>query len=327
MTNNEAENDFSTWEDLDQVIGPIEWDWLNWQAKGFLHLLVAVTGEGKSQVAERILGCYLKGWDWPDGTPYTGNTGYVIWCEAEAAQALNLERAKKMGLPLDQILSPLGDPLADFRLNNKNHLAKFEQLLMRPDVLFAVVDSLSGADPTAEKSTEDAKNVNWLAGLARNAQKPIQLTHHLRKRGLFDTEGVITLDRIRGISTILQYARIIWALDTPNLMDKETKRLSVIKSNLGKKPDPIGLKLDDSGVTFCEAPQLPKAESIQEKGIDLLMSLLNKGPLSTRIIDTEFEGAGLSTRTLKEVKKALSVVSFRKADGWYCSLPVKKEGI
>ena len=146
---------------------------------------------------------------------------------------------------------------------------------MRPDVKIIVVDSLGGADPTAEKSTEDAKSINWLAALARDCQKPILLTHHLRKRGMLDTEGEVDLDRVRGISTILQYARVIWAIDTPDLTNKETKRLSVIKSNLGKKPDPIGFTINEK-IEFTDAPEKPRVETLQDRGVDLLLALLRK---------------------------------------------------
>lgn len=317
----EKESIFSTWADLDTVLGPIEWDWPGWLAKGFLHILVGMTGEGKSRLALRVCGTYLNGCEWPDGSPYNGDAACVLWCEAEAGQAMNRDRAKAMGYPTERIYSPLGDPLGDFRLNEPAHLAKLAYMAMLPEVKLIVVDSLSGADPTAEKSTEDAKNVNWLAGLARDTQKPILLTHHLRKRGLFDTEGEVSLDRVRGISTILQYARVIWAIDTPNLQDKETKRLSVIKSNLAKKPEPIGFVINDE-ITFTDAPEKPKVETLQDRGVDLLLNLLSKGAMPAKTIEEEFDGAGLSKRTLWEAKKALAIVSTKQPQkGWLWSLP------
>jgi hypothetical protein len=319
-----VKSEFSTWADMDKLIGPICWDWSYWLARGFLNISVGMTGEGKSSLSLRVGGCYLLGWDWPDCTPFTGQIGNIGWCESEAAQALNLARAKKWGLPLEHILTPLNDPLDDFRLTNNNHKAKLADLLARPDVVFAVVDSLSGADPTAEKSTEDASNVNWLAALARDCQKPIQLTHHLRKRGLFDTEGVISLDRIRGISTILQYSRLIWALDTPDLTNKDNKRLSVIKSNLGRKPEPVGVVINDDGVTFGIAPKPPHTETTVDKAVDLLMALLDGDPIRSTTVDDEFKQAGLSWRAKNDAKKKLNIVSVRKADGWYLSLPARQ---
>jgi hypothetical protein len=317
---------YSTWGDLDNMIGPISWDWPDWLAKGFLNILVGMTGEGKSLLSLRICGCYLLGWPWPDGTPFTAEMGKVVWCEAEAAQALNLERAKKWGLPIENLLNPLEDPLADFRLTNQEHRDKLAGMIMRPDVVFSVVDSLSGADPTAEKSTEDTGNINWLAALARDAAKPIQLTHHLRKRSIFDTEGVVTLDRVRGISTILQYSRLIWALDTPDKTNHENKRLSVIKSNLGKKPEPIGVMIDDGGVVFGPAPELPQVETVTSKASDLLLVLLQKQPMHATQIEAEMKNAGISWAAARRAKDKLRIVSIKKNDGcWYWSLPSKEE--
>ena len=235
---------------------------------------------------------------------------------------MNLARAKEMNLPTDKIYSPLGDPLDDFRLDNGDHRAKLATMALWPQIKLIVVDSLSGADPTAEKSTQDAKNVNWLAALARDTQKPVILTHHLRKRGLFDIEGEVSLDRIRGISTILQYARVIWAIDTPNLQDKDTKRLSVIKSNLAKKPEPIGFVIDDE-ITFTDAPEKPRNETRVEQAADLLQALLEKEPRSAVDILDEFEQAGYSKSGLYRAKDALSVVSIRKNGRWVWSLPQK----
>ena len=87
------------WSALDGTLKPIEWDWPLWLAKGVLTMLSAKSGIGKSLLVLRIAGCYLNGWPWPDGTPFTGERGSILWCEAEAAQALNLERAKAWGLP------------------------------------------------------------------------------------------------------------------------------------------------------------------------------------------------------------------------------------
>jgi putative DNA primase/helicase len=311
---------FSTWSDLDGILGPLEWEWENWLAKGFLHILVGQTGEGKSRLALRVAATYLTDLGWPDGASYEGARGSVGWAEAEAGQAMNRDRARAMGLPTDNILSPLSNPLDDFRMSVPGHQAKLAALAMRPDIKIIVVDSLSGADPTAEKSTEDAKSINWLAALARDCQKPILLTHHLRKRGMLDTEGEVDLDRVRGISTILQYARVIWAIDTPDLTNKETKRLSVIKSNLAKKPKPIGFTINDT-IEFTDAPEKPRNETRVGQAADLLLALLEKEPKSAAEILDEFEQAGFSKSGLYRAKDALGVVSIRKEGRWVWSLP------
>jgi hypothetical protein len=252
---------------------------------------------------------------------YRGETGSVLWCEAEAAQAVNLERARAWGLPLERILTPLEDPLQDVKLDDPSHQAAILQLARRPDVRFVVVDSLRGAHRRDENSSETIAIVMWLAELARDAGKPVWLTHHLRKKGLSDpADGSITLDRLRGSSAIVQPTRVIWALDTPDPNNRERKRLSVIKNNLARFPEPIGLVVSESGVTFGDAPEPPRTESQLDRAIDLLQALLAKEPMRSTALKEEAEGAGISWDTMKRAKTKLGVVAVRKAEGWYWSL-------
>jgi len=148
-------------------------------------------------------------------------------------------------------------------------------------------------------------------------------SHHIRKRGIFDVEDIITLDRIRGISSILQYCRTIWAIDIPNQLDKDNKRISSLKNNLGKLPEPLGLYIDDIGVIhFGDAPYIKHNETVTEKAIDLLKSLLTKGPVPSKKVEQEFIDAGISFATMNRAKEKLGVVSVREKEGWKWSLPV-----
>jgi len=229
-----------------------------------------------------------------------------------------------MGIPVDKIISPFTDAFIDLQLANPQHLNSLFSAAHLDDVRLIVIDSLSGADPTAEKSVEYSQNVNWLAALARDVNKPILLTHHLRKQGMFDPDDEITIDRVRGSSAILQFARLVWALDVPNKADKGHKRLSVIKSNLDKFPDPIGMHISDAGVSFDKAPEPPHVETLTDKGADLLLSLLASEPMLATEVQAEFEGAGLSKKIMWNAKQALNIVSVRKDNKWYWSLPAKE---
>ena len=244
----------TTWADLAAMIAPIGWAWQRWLPLGFLTMCVADVGTGKSALALRLAGTFILGWPWPDGTPYEGEQGTVLWCETEAAQALNLERARGWGLPLDHLLTPLPDPLADVQLDNPEHRGLVEAIARRPDVRLIVVDSLRGAHRGDENDSTMFELVRWLASLARDTCKPILLAHHLRKRGLQDgRDAPVTLDRVRGSTSIVQPVRIAWALDVPDPLRPGRKRLSVIKSNFGRFPDPIGLEIGDSGISFGAA--------------------------------------------------------------------------
>lgn len=318
----------SNWAEMAKVIGPVTWNWRGWLPTGLLTILAGESGTGKSILALRLAACFLRGDPWPDGTDYTGRMGKVLWCEAEAAQAINLERRQVWGLPGENILTPLDDPLEDVRLDDEAHRRAVTHHTHRDDVRFVVVDSLSGLHGGDENKTEMMATVKILAELARNTGKPVLLTHHLRKRGLLDVGGDgITLDRLRGSSAIVQTARVVWALDTPDPKLSDTRRLSVIKNNLARFPGPVGLSISDTGITFVDAPEKPQTETLQDKAADLLMALLDSGPVASNDLKEEVEGAGLSWYAAKRAKDKIGIVAVRRDNRWLWALPADVEDL
>ncbi len=93
-----------TWADAVKKIGSIEWDWHGWLPKGFLTIVAGKVETGKSYLLLRIAACYCQGLDWPDGSKFMDEPSTVLWCEAEAGQAAQLERAQKMGMPMERVL-------------------------------------------------------------------------------------------------------------------------------------------------------------------------------------------------------------------------------
>jgi hypothetical protein len=170
--------------------------------------------------------------------------------------------------------------------------------------------------------------VKILAELARDTHKPFILTHHLRKRGILDVGDKVHLERIRGSSAIIQAARMVWAIDNPDVTEEEYKRLSVIKSNLARFPDPLGFTIgDEMHLAFGEAPEAPRQETQLDKAIDLLMALLANGPVASVDLRDEAEGAGLGWNTLKRAKDKMGVVAKRdgKSNRWTWALPARPD--
>lgn len=312
---------YSTWADINS--GPIEYSWKGWLVNGLLTLLVSYSGDGKSLLALRICGCFINGQPFPDGTPYTGEAGKVLWVECEAAQALNLDRAKNFKYPLGSIITPFTDPLADICLDDPNHRAIIERRAALPEVKLIIIDSLSGGSNRKENETGIKDICLWAAKLARDLNKPLLLIHHLGKRKEWDTEA-ITLDRVRGSSAIVQFARIVWALSCPDATNKETKRLEQIKNNTGRFPEAIGMTAGENGISFGIAPKVPHIESAGERTADFLISLLTAGPVKAVDVEAELNGAGLSYVTAKREKDRLGIISVKKVDGWWWSLAARQ---
>jgi hypothetical protein len=293
-----------TWQDLRAELAPISWSWDRWLINGMLTMLVAEPGAGKSALCLRLARTYILGDPWPDGTPYAGKTGKVLWCEAEAAQALNLQRADQWGLPAEELLLPLDDPLSEIALDNTEHMRRVEELAAHPQVRMVVVDSLRGANSGDENSSETMGVVKRLAQLARDVAKPVVLTHHLRKRGIQEPREGITLDRVRGSSAIVQPARVIWAIDTPDAGKKDVRRLSVIKSNVSAPPAPLGMTIGEHGIVIQDAPEPSRRETLQSQATALLLGLLAAGPKRATELREEVESAGISWSAAQRASQA-----------------------
>jgi replicative DNA helicase len=314
----------STWQNLADTIGPISWAWEKWLPAGLLTILAGAPGSGKSALALRIATTFLKGDSWPDGTPYNGEQGKILWCESEAAQPLNLDRARAWELPLNRILTPFHDPMIDIRLDDPRMRAIIERNAHDPDIRLVVVDSLSGSHRGDENAAQTISIVLSLATLARDTGKPVLLTHHLRKKSKFEGDEV-TLERLRGSSAIVQPARVVWALDAPDATQEHRRRLSVIKSNLAAFPEPLGVEVDESGVSFGKAPHRPHTESQVEKAADLLLALLHKKPMPSVDLQKEADQAGISWDTFKRAKRKLELNAVKKDGHWIWSLPAEEK--
>jgi len=183
-----------------------------------------------------------------------------------------------------------------------------------------VIDSLSGSSSKVENSTDIKDITLWAAKVGRDSNKPVLLLHHLNKGRKFDGEE-ITLDRVRGSSSIVQFGRVVWALSSPDAKHPEYRKLQQIKNNLSRFPAPIGMTAEEDGITFGEAITDSRPQSTMERAQSLLDSLLTNGPVRSNEIQQEFQRAGISWRTANEAKKHLRVDAYRQGDAWYWKLP------
>jgi len=319
----ELDNEPITWADIKKYISDITWLWDGWIPNGFLNILAGESGAGKSTLLLRLCQpIIMPGIPFPDGTRYQGEPGRVVWVECEVAENLNISRAERWGIPLDALIAPLEQGI-QVNLEDTNHQAAVTAAAQRDDVRMIVIDSLRGSHRGDENSSELMNLGLYLAGLARDTNKPVIATHHLRKKSAFD--GELTQDRLRGSSAIVQPARLIMGLDTPAPQQPDNKRLSVLKSNLAAKPKPIGVTINETGIIFGEAPEAPRAESANDKAINLLLDLLgNDQERPSSEVHSIILGAGISQATINRAKNQLNVESINRNGTYYCRLPNKR---
>jgi len=313
----------STLRDYARTVAEVSWAWQDWLPNSFLTLLVAEPGKGKSYLALHLAELFAFGGQWPDGTPARPR-GKTVLADTEAGLSIHCTRVNKCGGErlYDAILLPHDDPLADTRLDNPEQLARINCLLRVPEVALLIVDSLSGSHSRDENSAETGDIAKMLAYLAQDTGKPVLAVHHLNKNNALAEH--ITLDRIRGHSSIIQYPRTIWALDSPDPDDPEAIRLSVLKNNLQQKPEPLGMRISDAGLQFTSTPPMAsRQQSALEEAKAFLREQLGEQSRWQTDLQAEAEKADICWRTLSTAKKALGIAS--KKDGasgrWYWLLP------
>jgi len=314
-----------TWSRINRYLAPVRWDWPGWLPRGFLTVLASEPGTGKSLLCLHLAATYLNRTPWPDGTPFSGPAGHVIWCESESSHALNLQRARAWDLDLERILSPLKSPLRNFKIDDRDHVQALLVLAGRPEVRLVVLDSLRGLRRPGRHGGAIEHLLEAIADLARITGKPFLLTHHLRKQAGQSRSGAVTLDHLLGASAISQVARLVWAVDTPDPLQPAHRRLSVIKNNLARVPAPLGFHIHDHGLDFGPPPQ-PLAVATQfDRALVLLRRQLAAGPQPFSQIQAAYHAAGLSERTIRRAKKHLAIRSTRPpgTTEWHWSLPVE----
>jgi DNA repair protein RadA/Sms len=313
----------TTWRDTRTITKNVSWAWDQWLPNGFVTMIASEVGQGKSMLALWMAGLFTTGEAFPTSEAGISQPGKVLWIETEQGQVMNIDRLTKFGLDDSMFLNPLPDPLDTVQLENPEHRAHILNRARLPEVVGVVVDSLSGAHRQGENTTDMIEIMAFLARLAQETNKPLLLNHHFNKLFSDGNGGPPSLGKIRGSSSILQFCRVIWAIDAPNTENKDHKRLSVIKSNLSLYPAWIGFRIEEDGITFTDAPEatITRKQSKSDIAVEWLYAQLMQGPVASQMIQQRAVEHGISPRTLERAKKELLVGSSKKGDGWYWALP------
>lgn len=310
----------ATVADLDGVLGEVEWDWRGWLPRGFLSILAAQQGDGKSLVALwGVCRSMLCGSSWPDGKlPEAPVDCRVLWVEAESAHQLLRERVKAAGLPAKRIIFPTWNPLESLQLDDAMAVMDLRDTVKIHRPRLVVVDALSGTHSKRENANDEMLPViRPLADLARDFQIPVLLIHHVSKQ----QEGAeINLRSIRGATAITQLSRCVWALDRPD--ESGWLRLRCIKNNLAPIPEPIGIRIGHGCLEYGAAPRPPRADTKLAKAEEFLREKLQKGPRPPSELITEAAERDITRPTLYRAKDSMGLTT---VDGCW-ALPANEDG-
>lgn len=222
---------YATLEELDDILGDVEWLWRKWIPKGFVTMVVGDPGIGKSAVVLDWVRSITNCLPFPMEEKPINKSENVVWIDTEATQQILNMRSKTLGIQRDKVHIPVidGDILSQPNIGVEEHRSQIIELVEYAKPAIVVLDSLGGSHSRGENKTEDIKPVmEFSALLARDYKTSVVIVHHLNK-GRADESPEISLYRIRGSTIIPALARSIIALERS--IDN-TNKMRVIKSNL-----------------------------------------------------------------------------------------------
>jgi putative DNA primase/helicase len=317
---------FCSMDVIREFFGDVTWAWPAWIPIGHLSMIVGPQAVGKSWLAARLIATLTGCVDtWPDGEPFAGlppdsNPVKVLLVETEEMRGVYAERLEAMGVDPHWVVFGPGDVTHVPDLLREADT--IEQLAGQQAVGAIVIDSLSGGHSLKEESAQMRALLTRYAAMAARLHIPVVMVHHVRKRGELEPVAV-TLDRVRGSSTITQFCRAIMALYRLDGGLADPVRVEMIKSTFAAPPDPLGFTISGGGLTFGDAPEEERAETQLDKAVGLLRALLADGPMPSTDLQDEADGAGISWDTMKRAKARLGIVARRdgKERKWTWGLP------
>lgn len=242
-----------TWEDLSHELADVTWAWQSWIPNGYVTMLAADPGVGKSMFALSVADKFIRGGAWFNGigSHEAHQDDMVLWVECEAGEPFHIARANKLGLDTGRVMTMRlhTEEQSTPSLTSLRDRERLSAILRREDVKLCIVDSLSGAISGVDENTaEVGKVVQWLSEQARDSRKPVLLIHHMNKSAMRtrNADQPPSMADLRGSSAIPQHCRVIMALDMP-YGDASKLRLTAMKNNLAPKPNPVSLLIHPDG--------------------------------------------------------------------------------
>ncbi len=309
--------------DLAKTVKPLSWLWPGWIPRSMVTILGAVPGAGKSFFVLELARRIIHGETWPDGAPIPDDArgGPVLFVDGELALPILVERARNWGLDMDRILIMEPETLGSIiDLSTSRDQERMVEIVFHYRPSLIVVDSLSSVTSKSENSVEDVRDLfAFLSEVAFRYETGLVLVHHLRKR----TAGTLSLDLVdmhdlRGSGHITAIPRVVIGLSVihaglngrgDNI--EGPRRIEVIKSNIGRKPKPLGFEfrpLHPRGVWlhFGDAPEPPKEPSKVDECAEWIVDVLKeRGEMPVKELEQLAKEEGFSRATFYRARRKL----------------------
>lgn len=313
----------STGKDLIAALPNVRFLWKPFIPRGMVSMIIAAPGLGKTAFAlGALVRAVVKPCRWPDGKTGPAKAGKVMYVDTECTQAVVADRLRVWNIAADRIILPKRDVLDTLKIDDDDDVDILRETVRVHKPEMVVIDSLRGSHRMDENNSGVVEVMESLAALARDSNVAIVVVHHTRK--VFAGEKV-TADTARGSNALTAIPRSVIAMDKPD-SKSEWIRVSVVKSNVAKLPEPFGVLIKATGLQFGPAPVPSKEEkepSALDKAMEFLKAFLAKKP---RLAKDAYEAAGkqgIAAATLRRARKELGVVTPKGGKSTW-SLPAAK---
>lgn len=328
----------------------IAWLWNGWLAVGKMHIFGGAPGTGKTTISMGLAATVTTGGSWPDGSrSVAGNV--VIWSGEDDPADTLIPRLSLSGADLSRVYF-----ITDIREGNERRSfdpARDMEPLRRKlaeigGVKLLIVDPIvSAISGDSHKNAEVRRGLQPLVDLAGAMRCALLGITHFSK----GTGGRDPVERLTGSLAFGALARVVLvaAKHQEEFEDGRTVRLFCrAKSNIG--PDHGGFEYDlhqaelkthpgifASSVIWGETVEgaarelLATADATSEDGEGgtlanarrFLTDLLADGPLPTKIVKADADGAGYSWATIRRAKKSLGIEPVKEGmkAGWVWRMP------
>jgi putative DNA primase/helicase len=324
----------------------IKWLWPGWLPQGKLTLLAGSPGTGKTTLALSLAAAVSRGGTWPDGTTCNRIGDVLVWSgEDDPADTLaprliaagaNLERVHIVSGRTDEHgeIQPF-DPSCDIPLLAER-LAEMGGAVMM--IVDPIVSAISG---DAHRANDVRRNLQALVDMAGSYGCAVLGISHFAK----GTKGTSPAERVIGSQAFVALARMVLVAGKDEAAERRI--LARAKSNIAPDDGGVSYTLEQVETNGIEASRVVWGEMIegtareilgdveqddeektgQDEAQEFLASILSDGPVRTRQIKSDADGAGFNWKMMQRAGSKLGIEKRKISmkEGWEWALPKRTD--
>jgi putative DNA primase/helicase len=321
------------WSPMSEVTEEdIEWLWRGWIARGKLHMLIGVQGDGKSTVVNSVTAALSQGRKLPDGQvpdrPF--RVAYLVSEDGIADTVVPRIRIEGGNLANHIVIRDfVRNGVGEFP-SLVDHLPYIEAFIVEHNIDLLAIDAVTDYLGSIKQNNNDEVRsvLRPVRDVAERTDCAVVGVGHLGKPGQGSRRAV---ERMLGAGAFTQVPRLILGV-TADDEDEERRFFGPIKGNICRLPATLAWHRDeDRPVSWDgEAESSLKAKfggqkprSKVEVARDFLLAYLENGPQPANDVASAAKEKGIGRGSLHTAKSDVAVVSFKEetADGrWMWSL-------